>query len=248
MTSFERRILDGGGSDQARALLQEARSYRPPQRMRRRLLLGLGLGAGVATKAAGAGALAAWSKVVILVAVGGAVASGAHYAAVKVLSSRKDVTLHTIPQAAVVSSAAGAETTGSAVASPAGADGVPPDQREVSSSSAPHVPAPNLSRLVGSVRAPSVADELAELDEARRDLHAGRPAEAIAKATHYLAAYPKGAMRPEAEVLRIESMSALGDHSKARSLAHEFLTAHPTSILARRARILAEQNGEGAVE
>jgi hypothetical protein len=61
------------------------------------------------------------------------------------------------------------------------------------------------------------------LDEARAALAASRPATALSALDAYAAAFPRGAMAPEADVLRIEALVKAGDRAAAMRLADAFL-------------------------
>ncbi|MEO6574975.1 MAG: hypothetical protein ABIP89_14110, partial [Polyangiaceae bacterium] len=81
------------------------------------------------------------------------------------------------------------------------------------SASAVPVPAPNASAL---------ATEVMALDRARRALAAKDPAEAIRLLDIYERDIPVRALGPEAQVLRIEAVSARGDRAAAKKLGEQF--------------------------
>jgi hypothetical protein len=84
--------------------------------------------------------------------------------------------------------------------------------------------------------ASALADEVASLDAARDELRAQRPRAAIRALDTYSSRFPGGVLAPEAVVVRIEALVALGDRTQADRLGRRFLAAHPTSPLADRVR------------
>ncbi len=96
---------------------------------------------------------------------------------------------------------------------------------------------------------PTIDDELAALDSARSALAAGAHARALAMLDQHDTAFPRGVLRPEAAVLRIEVHLAAGDFARAAERAEEFLAANPRSALAARVRSLlsaARSGGDAA--
>ncbi|HWP05233.1 MAG TPA: hypothetical protein VNN72_05800 [Polyangiaceae bacterium] len=86
---------------------------------------------------------------------------------------------------------------------------------------------------------PDLTRDIATLDEARRALRAGRPRDALAALNRYDSeAGRSGALRTEAEVLRIEATAQSGDHARAETLARAFLKRNPKSPYAARVRAL----------
>ncbi|MDF3066954.1 MAG: hypothetical protein K0R38_2555 [Polyangiaceae bacterium] len=102
---------------------------------------------------------------------------------------------------------------------------------------APSVPAPSAPKR------PSVSEalqqELAQLDVVRARLATGRAEQALSLLDAYDRGTPRGSLRLEAEVLRIDALSRSGRMEQARARARAFLTRHPTSVLAARVRRLA---------
>ncbi len=92
-------------------------------------------------------------------------------------------------------------------------------------------------------RAPSSAEllrvELSRLDAARRELSSGRSERALQLLEAYDRATPRGALKLEAEVLRIDALSRSGRMDQARERAQRFLARHPNSVLAARVRRIA---------
>jgi outer membrane protein assembly factor BamD (BamD/ComL family) len=71
--------------------------------------------------------------------------------------------------------------------------------------------------------------EIALLDQARGAVAAGEPARALAILDGYTVRFPRGAMAPEATVLRIEALVKAGDRPAATRFADAFLATAPTS-------------------
>jgi hypothetical protein len=84
----------------------------------------------------------------------------------------------------------------------------------------------------------SLAREIAALDEVRSLLATDRAAAALTALSRYERELPRGALRIEASVLRIEAHQRAGQGEYARSLAERFLAEHPDSPHATRVRRL----------
>jgi hypothetical protein len=112
---------------------------------------------------------------------------------------------------------------------------------------APEAPAPAVAasrvahrrRAVAAPASNDLRDEIALVDAARASLEAGAPERALVLLRRYAASYPAGTFRPEAAVLRIESLAATGRHDEARALARDFVARHPASPLSERMARLA---------
>lgn len=85
---------------------------------------------------------------------------------------------------------------------------------------------------------PSLAADLALLDRARRALAQHDPRGALQALDVYARQRQSGVLDPEAEVLRIHALLALGEHARAEKLARAFVAAHPTSSYAPELRAL----------
>jgi hypothetical protein len=86
----------------------------------------------------------------------------------------------------------------------------------------------------GASSVATVAAELALLDRAHQALGANEPARALANLDAYTDAFPHGAMRPEATVLRVEALVKAGDRRAAARAAEALLARSPGSPYARR--------------
>jgi RNA polymerase sigma-70 factor (ECF subfamily) len=104
-------------------------------------------------------------------------------------------------------------------------------------------PAPAASSQARAVRTPTSADalrlELQQLDKARALVAAGRGSAALSVLDDYARAAPRGALRLEAEALRIDALAQSGRSAEARARAAAFLARYPSSVLAARVRKLA---------
>jgi RNA polymerase sigma-70 factor, ECF subfamily len=85
----------------------------------------------------------------------------------------------------------------------------------------------------------ALQQELARLDAVRSRLGSGRAEQALALLDAYDREAPRGVLRLEAEVLRIDALSRTGRMAQARARAHAFLSRYPTSVLSARVRRLA---------
>ena len=84
----------------------------------------------------------------------------------------------------------------------------------------------------------SLAEELRLLDRARSALQQGQPGVALAALNRRDRAHPQGALGPEATVLRVQALLALGDRPAARRVADRWLRRHPRGAHSRRIRSL----------
>lgn len=85
--------------------------------------------------------------------------------------------------------------------------------------------------------------ELAGLDDARRAIVAGDPAQALAILDRQTARYPRGSMAPERALLRIEALSKAGDRAAAARAAQALLLSDPQGPYSARLRsLLAQKN------
>jgi hypothetical protein len=85
--------------------------------------------------------------------------------------------------------------------------------------------------------------ELAVLEQARGAMGAGEPTRALSILDGYDVRFPRGAMVPEAAVLRVEALVKAGDRPAAYRFANAFLASEPRSPYAVRIQsLLAGQN------
>jgi hypothetical protein len=90
-------------------------------------------------------------------------------------------------------------------------------------------------------RVSSLTREIALLDESRTALAAGNTAEALRLLDGYAATFPRGALEPEAIVLRIDALVRRHETAAARALADSFERSHPGDSHISRIRSLLSQ-------
>jgi len=90
---------------------------------------------------------------------------------------------------------------------------------------------PNKVSVAASANA---AAELAMLDQARGAIRSGEPAEALSILDAYRSRFPRGAMGPEASILRVEALVRAGDRAGAEREGESFRGANPNSPYAAR--------------
>ena len=253
MSDF-RRILQDDPSERETLLITSARLDAPPAAGKGRVLAALGFAA-VTTATAGAGGATAvattGTALVIKWLAIGVIGSAITLGAVEGLHPRAPASA---PPPAARSVAAGPAAT----LLPSATVGTLPD--------APSASAANLALSAGifeepapptlaakpaggpapshePVAAPSppqatLTTELLALDDARHALASGDAATSMRLLDAYGARFAQPILGPEATVLRIEALVALGRGDEARGLAGEFLASQPDSPYAERIRSL----------
>jgi hypothetical protein len=86
--------------------------------------------------------------------------------------------------------------------------------------------------------ASTLGEETQALDGARHALAAGQAREALGALDAYRAKWPKGALRAEAALLRVDALLRSGNRPAAEREAHALISAAPASRYATRARAL----------
>jgi hypothetical protein len=81
---------------------------------------------------------------------------------------------------------------------------------------------------------------VAALDAVRSTLANDDPKGALSFLAAYFRTFPRGRLRYEAEVLRIDALAKAGRSDTAKRHARELLRRHPNSVLAARVRPYAE--------
>jgi hypothetical protein len=84
----------------------------------------------------------------------------------------------------------------------------------------------------------SLKEEIAQLDKVRKAISAGAPAQALTELNTYRTRFPRGLLRPESVVLKIQALKASGNTAQAASLAQSFLAKNPNSPHAERIKNL----------
>jgi hypothetical protein len=246
------RLLDSSGDELERALLQAGSSYAASPELRDKTLAALGLTGAAATLGAGAVAAGSSSKLGVssllaklstaklaVVAVGAAAA----FAVPIVMGGPEQAPAPVVRPGAATKPSPGPVVAGAPRAlserrAPAVATAREPAMAEVPVTPAPGR-APVSSKPLSSAEALRV--ELAQLDAARSKLASGRSQEALALLDAYDRSTPRGMLKLEAEVLRIDALSRSGRTALAQSRARAFLARHPKSVLAARVRRIAGQ-------
>jgi hypothetical protein len=225
------RILDKTDSTLERALLLEGRGYSAPDSVRMRTLAALGL----ATSAGLAGGLLAWLSTKSL--------------ATKLLLTASAATLiATIPIAYVLSTTHGRSTrqhgpAPTAVVAPAPEGPGPAASEMIAPASLPAptrtLPSPTPTRTSTPGNS-ALRAELAALDAIRSTLANDDPSGALTFVAAYFRTFPRGRLRFEAEVMRIDALARAGRTQAAKRYAREFIKQHPNSVLTARVRPYAE--------
>jgi hypothetical protein len=105
-------------------------------------------------------------------------------------------------------------------------------------------PAPKAAKVEPKAEpVPSLAEEVASLQAARAALAAGEAEKALALLDGHQRRFPQGALRVEADMVRIEALAKAGDARGAAARARRFAEEHPDTPYARRARVLVGDAG-----
>jgi hypothetical protein len=251
--SVPRRILDGGLGRFERQIVGSATDDAPSAEFRRRmarrasLLATMTAVSGAASGAAQTVGTLAWVKLFGIGAIAG-LATGGLYRAVSDLAGPSEGARPVPVQGVSASSerdskrpatpaAIGAPVPSVAVRSPD--PGVPPSRARASRAEATESPVPIDSAAIARDSADSaLAEELRAIERVRRALSAGDASGALRELERYESAPHAGQFRIEADVLRIEALTRLGDVVQARALAATFLSKHPESPYVRRVSTL----------
>jgi hypothetical protein len=225
------RMLEQTGSALERALLHEGRAYLGPDNLRSSTLAALGLAstAGLAT----GGALAwfsakTWGTKLLLTVSAASVLVGipvGYWALRQAPEPIPAIRPAAMPAPLVKPSPAAGPTT--IAETP-----VPPP---MANATAPARASTGAAPTNSSLRA-----ELAALDAVRSTLASGDSAGALSFLDAYFHTFPRGRLRPEAEVLRINALAKDGRLDDARKYAQEFLRRRPNSVLAARVQPFAK--------
>lgn len=224
------RFLDEPHSALERSLLEAGRSYTASASTRRRALTALGV-AGLATSSTAAAAsaskagLAKWAAVAAL--AGGGALAAAHYLTRPAQSVGA-------PPSALVGSAHDSQPVALPPPVDTGESSVPVvDESALPTESA--LPSAPMNAPRAEPKA-ALAAELSALDSVRAQLNAGQPKAALSSLDAYSRTFPRGRLRLEAEVLRIDALAKSGQTAAAHSRAEAFIKRHPDSVLASRVR------------
>jgi hypothetical protein len=257
-------MLDDHPSDAERLLLESVRVDVPPTSSKRRMFAALGLAAATTTTASAGGASASSALAISLMkwvavgAVSGAVAFEAREQFDRTTrpplgrtasTSIAPPDLHEVkPNLAPSREELPMPSEPTSLEPPVSADEVtPPPVRSTSTKVATVLPDPPSPAQIErqAVPAPRAAaplqtlgDEVATLDGARRALASGDAEGALSMLGSYDGHFAQPVLRPEADLLRIEVLLALGHTDSARHLAGQLLIEQPDSAYAQRVRSL----------
>jgi hypothetical protein len=221
-----RRLIEETDNEVEALLLRAGQAYRPPPSIRAGALAALGVGgSSLALAKSATAAVSVWSLKGWIVAgliVGGSTA-GVGLAVTQqetvatVEPTHMPVTpaeVRSEPPAVVPRPAAEAEAA------------APPEPAAEPATPAP-LPKPRAAR-------PTLTEELAAVDAASSALRAGDGAGAMRMLDEYARRVPRGRLRLEASVLRIEALAKTGQRAEAARRAKAFLKRYPNSVLAPR--------------
>jgi hypothetical protein len=230
---LERR-LDEDASPLERALLQEGRAYRASEGLHAHTLAGLGLTATAGSAVSGMAWLSArsWTAKLLLALSSVTLLLGIPIGYL-VLGEGKPSAPSVSPVPTAVPRSAQVEQTDPG-ALHAFAD---PTPSRATDSPSPVPPVPVRATTGGSS---ALRAELAALDAVRSTLANHDPAGALSLLAEYFRSFPRGRLRFEADVLRIDALARAGQTGVARQHAREFLRRHPNSVLTARVRPYAE--------
>ncbi|MEJ7731192.1 MAG: hypothetical protein WKG00_18500 [Polyangiaceae bacterium] len=270
-----RRLSEEGGSDLEVSLLRSAKGDGPRPAARRRVMVALGVGGSIlaassssAASVAGIG-LVKWLGLAVIASalVAGSVATVQTVSAPEPAGpAQRGASTHAHAVEAVVVERAVASIQGDAalqkLAATTAAEAAPvapvadasavPTAETIALGSLPAAPAPAAAKVAAprpqEAEAPSLADEVAALDRASQAM-ASDPRGALAQLEKHDKRFARGALGPEAMVLRIEALAKSGDSARASALASEFFAKHADSPLRGRVRsILASMRSEPPVD
>lgn len=227
-------LVDTSTSMLERALLREGRAYREPEDLRARTLAALGVSEspGIASRALAWLSAKSW-KTKLALAVSAVV-----------LVTAVPVSYALLRAASALSKAKLEHTQG--VPAPAPARAPEPEPTSAADDSAtPAVSPPPAPRQVSAARNRATGNsalraELAALDTVRSTLADGNPTGALSSLAAYYRAFPRGRLRLEAEVLRIDALAKSGQSEAAKRTAQDFIKRHPDSVLTPRVRPYAD--------
>jgi hypothetical protein len=241
------RLIDQASSDFERALLEAGIQHSSDPMRRAKVLAAIGVGtAAMVTSKSAAAAVLTWKKAVAGVAIAATGVGGVvTYVAVTAPSENSSVE-QTAPERAPaqMKSSAPPKLSVEEVAP------VEPEAEEVELFEEEEAPTPvkrqprskrvektqPVETTPVSARAADIQKEVAFLDGARAALRSGRHSVTLQRLGEYRTKFPAGSLGLEAEVLRIEALSASGRSAEASRRASRLLERSPNSVVAARLR------------
>jgi hypothetical protein len=220
-----RRLVHGGATPKERLLLQAGIDEAPPDSAgRKRALAALGLAVGTGTLATSAKAAVGLPKGVAL-----AQAKWLLFGAISAAVAVGTVQLATKPDPApslAKSGSSGRKAT-TAVEGTRPVESAEPQTRPTSSMLVPGAAPPPVNNVprapADAVTSPSeLVAQVAALDVARAALRAGRARESVALLDKFKRNFPRSGLAPEATVVRVSALLALGQRARATELARAY--------------------------
>lgn len=100
---------------------------------------------------------------------------------------------------------------------------------------------PRAASPASNAKAPSndLGEEMRLIDSARAHVGSGAAKKALSVLAAYERRFPRGALRQEAAVLRVEALEKSGNEKRAAELAKKFVSEHPNSPHVERVQNLA---------
>lgn len=248
--SDPKRLIYGGSSELEVALLRSARADVPPAASRARVIAAIGLATSAAavtttaTTSAAAAKGASWiGGTLALKLIGASVLVGAiglgglAYSRVRARSAKTEGSPETaiVQRAPMVTSARpdGAPRPLSTFASasvvePPVAPPLDPSRVAAAKASGASAIAPPRPSASSAAESP-LARELLLLDTARASMEGASYASALRTLDAHDREFPSGVLTEESQLLRIDTLSRMGDRAGARARGAAFLAAHPAS-------------------
>jgi hypothetical protein len=253
-----RRLIEGNPDSLERRVLRSAAGDRPSPRSEAAAVAGFS--ATLSLAAHGSAALgvtgvtvkSAWSLYLVKGVVGGLLGAATcvgTYAAIEAsMHPRRDshapASITGGPREHAKAQAAASSFGTDAVSAPAptrpATEEAPPSA--VGSASRTYAPRPSRSGQVRQADPDTLAREVALLREARLALARGDARAALGAIDRRDREFPRGALGPEATLLRVESLVRAGDRAGAEAVASSFLRYQPRGPHADRMRALLGEN------
>jgi hypothetical protein len=249
-----KRLIDEVDSDLARAVLSSGRTASSNPARRKQVLAALGVGLVITTSnKLSIAALSTWQKVALIGGVA-CVGAGGAMTYTQLVAEPAAIVAPTRTGPMGVSEVTSLEATIAApVEVPLGQGAAASEQtgaaaiEVVEPGSSPAAAGPR-SASAGRTTSDkpseksSVKAELVLLEQARAALHGGNANAALQLLSRYGERYPRGNLRLEAEVLRVEALASAGRTSEAARLADRLLARNPKSVVASRLRRFASKD------
>lgn len=244
-----KRLIDEVDSDLARAVLSSGRTTSSNPARSKQVLAALGVGLVITTSnKLSLAALSTWQKVALIGGVAFVGAGGA-MTYTQLIAEPAAIIAPTRTGPLGVARVTSLEPTAAPLQVPVLQDAPalepsnPPAIEAVEQAGSPAAAGPrsaNAGRTTSEKS--SVKAELVLLEQARAALHSGSSNAALQVLSRYGERYPRGNLRLEAEVLRVEALASAGRTSEAARLADRLLARNPKSVVASRLRRFASKD------